>query len=239
MEQKMKIEIWSDIMCPFCYIGKHRMEKAFELFPNRNELEVVWKSFQLHPQIQYDSTKDAYDVVAEMKGVPKDQMKSSFTQIENMANDLGIKFDFNHVKMANTYDALRLVHLAEKYHLATEAKETLFKAFFEEGKNLSDSSTLLELGQSIGLPKQEIQDMLASEVYADEMNEDLYEATQIGVRGVPFFVFNRKYAVSGAQPVEAFVQTIEKSYAEWKKENPTVKLEIIEGQSCTPDGICE
>ncbi len=140
--------------------------------------------------------------------------------------------------MANSFNAHRFSHLAKRYGLGDAAEELLFKAYFTEGKNIDDTDTLIELGKTIGLDGDEVKTVLESGAYANEVNHDIAEAQQLGIRGVPFFVLNRKYGVSGAQAVNVFEETIDKAFTEWQQENPKPKLDVIEGDSCEIDGNC-
>jgi predicted DsbA family dithiol-disulfide isomerase len=210
----MKIEIWSDVMCPFCYIGKRKFEAALEQFENKENVEVVWKSFQLNPAMKTDPSKNMTEYLAEIKGWSIQQAKEMNAHVTNMAKEVGLHYDFEKAIVANSFDAHRLIQLAKKHGKGDAAEEQLFKAYFTEGKNTDDHKTLLEIGQSIGLDELEIKEVLASNQFSEEVKKDINEAQQIGVRGVPFFVVDRKYGVSGAQPSEIFLETLTKAWAE-------------------------
>jgi predicted DsbA family dithiol-disulfide isomerase len=210
----MKIEIWSDVMCPFCYIGKRKFEAALEQFENKENVEVVWKSFQLNPAMKTDPSKNITEYLAEIKGWSIQQAKEMNAHVTNMAKEVGLHYDFEKAIVANSFDAHRLIQLAKKHGKGDAAEEQLFKAYFTEGKNTDDHKTLLEIGQSIGLDELEIKEVLASNQFSEEVKKDINEAQQIGVRGVPFFVVDRKYGVSGAQPSEIFLETLTKAWAE-------------------------
>lgn len=204
----MKIEIWSDIMCPFCYIGKRQLETALEQFPNQ-EIEIEWKSFQLDPTITPQSGKDVYTFLAERKGMSIEQSKEMHKGVAERAKSVGLDYDFDKAVISNSLTAHRIIQLAKTKKLGDEMEEIFFKAYFTEGRDLNDGPTLIELAEKAGLNKNEILEVLQSEdLFLNEVQSDITEAQQIGVQGVPFFVFDRKYAVSGAQPVEAFVNTI-------------------------------
>jgi predicted DsbA family dithiol-disulfide isomerase len=210
----MKIEIWSDVMCPFCYIGKRKFEAALEQFENKANVEVVWKSFQLNPDMKTDPAKNITEYLAEIKGWSIQQAKEMNAHVTNMAKEVGLHYDFDKAIVANSFDAHRLIQLAKKHGKGDEAEEQLFKAYFTEGKNTDDHSTLIEIGIYIGLNEIEVKQVLASDQFADDVRKDIIEAQQIGVRGVPFFVVDRKYGVSGAQPTEVFLETLTKAWAE-------------------------
>lgn len=204
----MKIEIWSDIMCPFCYIGKRQLETALEQFPNQG-IEIEWKSFQLDPTITPQSGKDVYTFLAERKGMSLEQSKEMHKGVAERAKSVGLDYDFDKAVISNSLTAHRIIQLAKTKKLGDEMEEIFFKAYFTEGRDLNDGPTLIELAEKAGLNKNEILEVLESEdLFLNEVQSDITEAQQIGVQGVPFFVFDRKYAVSGAQPVEAFVNTI-------------------------------
>jgi len=233
----MKVEIWSDVMCPFCYIGKRRFENALQQFPFKDQIEIEWKSFQLNPNIKYEPGKNINQFLAEHKGISIERAKEMNDYVTNMAAAEGLRYDFDKAVVANSFDAHRFSHLAAKHGKGDAAEESLFKAYFTEGKNISDRDTLVELGENIGLNKEEVKQTLESNNYANEVQNDIAEAEALGIRGVPFFVLDRKYAVSGAQSADAFVQALERAFTEWKNENNN--LTTLEGQVCTPDGDCK
>lgn len=237
----MKVEIWSDIMCPFCYLGKHNYEAALDGFPDRRYVETVWKSFQLDPGIPRQApATDTYTYLSERKGFPVDQARQMTGNLAETAARQGIAMNFEKVVVANTFDAHRLVHLAQSKGRGNEAEESLFKEHFEEGKNVSDPVTLADLGESLGLKRDEVLAMLDSDQYAGEVDSDIREAGHLGIRGVPFFVFNRKYAVSGAQPKEVFLQTLERAFSEWRAEHPEPAFQTVaSGPVCDPETGCD
>ncbi|WP_234734298.1 DsbA family oxidoreductase [Tellurirhabdus bombi] len=230
----MKVEIWSDIMCPFCYIGKRKFEAALADFDHSDKIEIVWKSFQLNPDMETDPSKNINQYLAEAKGWSLDHAKQMNAHVTGMAKEVGLQYDFDKAVLANSFDAHRLIQLAKKHGKGDAIEERLFKAYFTEGENTADHQTLQRLGAEIGLDADEISQVLSSDQYAEAVDRDIYEARQVGVRGVPFFVFNQKYAVSGAQGSEVFLGALNKSFGEW--EEP--KLTVIEGPACTPDGDC-
>ncbi|MHC0443045.1 DsbA family oxidoreductase [Flavobacterium sp. 3-210] len=204
----MKIEIWSDIMCPFCYIGKRQLESALAKFPE-NEFEIEWKSFQLDPTITPQSGKDVFTFLAERKGMSVEQSIEMHQSVTERAKSVGLDYHFEKAIVSNSLEAHRIIHLAKTKNLGNEMEEIFFRAYFTEGRDLNDGPTLLELGEKAGLNKEEILEVLQNEhLYLQDVHHDIKEAQEIGVQGVPFFVFDRKYAISGAQPVEAFVNTI-------------------------------
>lgn len=237
-QSKMQVEIWSDVMCPFCYIGKRKFETALAQFTGKDEIEVVWKSFQLDPNQPTIPDKTVQQYLAERKGMSLQQAQQMTDHVTNVAKQAGLTFHFDKAVTANSFDAHRLSHLAKQRGLQNELEEQLFAAYFTHGKNTADLATLVQLGTDIGLDAEEIKTVLQSNQYADDVRTDIYEARQLGVRGVPFFVFNRKYAVSGAQESQTFLGAIETSFSEWKKAMEASKLITVEGAVCTMDGEC-
>jgi len=204
----MKIEIWSDIMCPFCYIGKRQLETALKEFPG-NDFEIEWKSFQLDPTIEPQSGKDVFTFLAERKGISVEQSIEMHKGVTERAKSVGLEYHFDKAIISNSLTAHRIIHLAKSKKLGDEMEEIFFKAYFTDGKDLNDAQTLIELGIKAGLDSNEVKEVVENEnLYLIDVKGDIREAQEIGVQGVPFFVFDRKYAVSGAQPVEAFVNTI-------------------------------
>lgn len=233
----MNVKIWSDVRCPFCYIGKHKFEAALEQFPHKDQIEVVWKSFELNPGLQTEPQVNALDHLAENKGVNRDQAEQMTLYAARAAEEIGLTLDFNRSVVANSFNAHRLIHLARAKHLGSQAEEALFKAHFTEGKNIDDKEALLQVGVSIGLEEKELEEVLYSDAYADSVRQDETEAQSFGIRGVPYFVFNDKYAVSGAQATETFLGALHQSWKEFDSENKLVVLN--EGAACSPDGNCQ
>ncbi len=203
----MKIEIWSDIMCPFCYIGKRHLETALASFPGET-IEIQWKSFQLDPTITAQPGKNVYTYLAERKGLSLDESKNMHQGVVERAAEVGLDFRFEKAIIANSFDAHRLLHFAKINGLGNELKEQLLAAYFTEGKDFGNHQTLIEIGVSVGLKSEEISTVLSSNLFSEAVQKDIHEAQEIGVQGVPFFVFDRKYAISGAQPIEVFQETI-------------------------------
>jgi predicted DsbA family dithiol-disulfide isomerase len=217
-QPKMKVEIWSDMVCPFCYMGKHRYEKALAQFAHRDDIEVVWHSFQLYPGVKKITTKEnAYQYLARVKGISLEQSKQMHASVVQMAQSDGLQYNFDKTTVANSYNAHRLLQMAKKHGRGSDAEEHIFKAYFTDGKDIDDIPTLTSIGVAIGLDKAAVEKMLHSNDFAAEVAADLKEAEQIGITGVPFFVFDRKYAVSGAQPVDTFVASLQRAHADWQQ----------------------
>jgi predicted DsbA family dithiol-disulfide isomerase len=235
----MKIEIWSDIMCPFCYIGKRHFEKAMETFAGKEDVQVEWKSFQLNPDMKTEPGKSINEYLAEHKGWSIEQAKQANQYVTGMAAKAGLSYDMDRAVVANSFDAHRVIQLAKSVGKGDEMEERLFKAYFTEGKNIGDQATLAELAADAGIDKQRAEEVLKSREFADAVDQDIYEAQQIRVSGVPFFVLNNRYAVSGAQPAEAFAGALDTAWKEWKQEAPALKnLSENTGDTCSVDGNC-
>jgi predicted DsbA family dithiol-disulfide isomerase len=232
-QKVMKVEIWSDVMCPFCYIGKRKFEAALAQFEHKNQVEVVWKSFQLQPDMVTDPTQNTLEHLAQSKGWTMEYTKQVTANVVAMAKEVGLNYDFDKAVVANSFDAHRLSHYAKSKGKGDAMEEQLFKAYFVDGKNTADHQTLTALAVSIGLDSTEVKQVLASDAYAKDVRQDIYESQQIGVSGVPFFVLNNKYAVSGAQQPETFLGALQKAWSELPQN------EKVEGAVCTPDGKCD
>jgi len=238
---KMTVEVWSDIMCPFCYIGKRNYESALKQFEGSENIEIQWKSFQLDPTIpeQNDGKQNIYEYLAERKGMSYEHSAKMHENVTEIAKRAGLTYNFDKAIVANSFNAHKMIQLAKTKGLGDEAEERLFYAYFTEGKDFGNTKTLVQLGTEIGLSEADIRMALNSEEYTAKVKADIEEARYLGVTGVPFFVFNRSYAVSGAQPSEAFLQTLNKSFTEWRAQHPTGNMETTEGAVCRPDGTCD
>ena len=214
---KMKIEVWSDVMCPFCYIGKRNYEEALKQFAHSNDIELVWKSYQLDPNIPktLDKKVTVYEYLAQRKGISVEQSKQMHNNVLQMAKEAGLNYNFEKAIVSNSFDVHKIIQFAKTVQLADEAEERFFKAYFIEGKDLANKNTLIELGAEIGLNEEQINLALTNSSYEMLVNHDIAEADSIGVSGVPFFVFDRKYAVSGAQEPAVFLQTLQKAHKDW------------------------
>lgn len=232
----MKIEIWSDVACPFCYIGKRKIEKAIAKFPQKDKIEIEWKSFLLNPDQLTQPNKSSEEHLAEMKGWTLEQTKEITANVTNMAAQEGLEYHLDKTVVANTKKAHRLLHLAKTEGKGDKMKEILLKAYFTDGVNIDDDAVLLRLGKEIGLSEVAIQEVLSSDKFENEVDQDIYESRQVGVKGVPFFVLDRKFGISGAQPDEVFDQTLEKAWNEYEKANPSLEIAAGDGEACEVDG---
>ena len=236
MNHTLNIQIWSDIMCPFCYIGKRRIEEALQNFKHKDSVAIEWKSFQLDANFIAEPDDNIIDHLAEKYRKDTDWAQTMIDNMTQNAKNAGLDFHFEKAILANSFHAHRLLHLAKKYNLANELEELLFKAYLTDGKNVNDLDTLSKLGKEVGIDSEEIKQVLESNEYAKEVQQDIEQAQAIGVQGVPFFVFDNKYAVSGAQHVETFVNTLEKVWEEGKFDSKVTVLNTTDGDSCGIDG---
>ena len=214
----MKIEIWSDIVCPFCYIGKRRLEEALATFEHADKVEVVWKSFQLDPNQVTNPNISAIEDLAQKKGWTLEYASDASESVADMAAEEGLFYDFEKAIPANTFNAHRLLQFAKTKGLGSVLKEALLRAYFMDGKNVDDTETLLTLADENGLSTDKTREVLSNPTtYRNEVLEDINEAKDLGISGVPFFVIDRKYGISGAQPLSVFANTLQKA---WVETNP-------------------
>ena len=233
----MKVNIWSDIRCPFCYVGKKKFEKALAQFPHAEEIEVTWHSFQLDPNLVTQPDTNPYDYFSKAKAIPVIQAKAMHEHAKNAGKEAGIDFNFDESKVANSFRGHLLIQLAKEKNLADAMEEALFEAQFISGKNIDDEAVLLETGKSVGLTEVEIKNALASDEMAHAVTQDGLMARQLGINAVPFFVFNDKYGVSGAQQPEHFLEVLNKSFEEFSAGDKGLQI-ISQGESCDTDGNC-
>jgi predicted DsbA family dithiol-disulfide isomerase len=214
----MTVEIWSDMVCPFCYIGKRRFEQALAQFENRDAVQIVWRSFQLDPDLISDPNISAAQSLSEKKGWSAEQAADAMRHVTQMAEGVGLQYRFDKAVVANTFDAHRFAHFAKQHGKQNEAEEKVFAAYFSEGKNIADHSALSAIAEAIGLDAEAAKQALATNAFADDVKQDIALARQFGISGVPFFVFDRKYAVSGAQETSVFLQTLHKAWEEARQQ---------------------
>lgn len=233
----MKIEVWSDYVCPFCYIGKRQLEKAVADSGYEGQIEVEFKSFLLDPTTPVDAEGPIFDALAKKFNTSVDEVKKMTGGILDRAKELGLNYNYDVMKTANTVAAHRLTKWAATKGKEKQLTERLLQAYFIDGIAIGRQEELLSLAQEVGLPVEEAKVILMSNDYQNEVDQDIYEAQQIGVRGVPFFVFDNKYGISGAQPQQLFEQTIEQAASEagLKKQ---LKMMGNNGSTCTDDN-CE
>lgn len=214
----MQINIWSDIRCPFCLIGKKNFEEALDKSGLRDQVEIFWRSYELDPNIQVEGKVNYVEHFSKIKGVGKEEAMSMFDNVAEMGKNVGINFNFNKAIVANSFDAHRLIHYAKTEDLAEKALDAIFNAHFKEAKDIGSTEVLVDIAKAVGLNEEMAEDVLNTDKFEDRVRQDEHQAQHIGIQGVPFFVFNDKYAISGAQPTEAFLETLQKSFAEYSQE---------------------
>lgn len=228
----MQIDIWSDIACPWCYIGKRRLETALADHPQRDDIQVTWHSYQLDPSLpeHYEGTEADY--LASRKGMPVEQVREMFGHVAEQAAGEGLAYDFDRLVVANSARAHELLHLAKERGVADAVKEGLLSGHFEHGLDIGDVDALARVGADAGLDEGEVRAALADGRYKAAVASDIDMARQIGVTGVPCVVVDMKYAVSGAQPPQVFREVVDKALAE---RTPAVQV-VQSGDVCGPDG---
>jgi predicted DsbA family dithiol-disulfide isomerase len=235
----MKVDIWSDIRCPFCYIGKRRFEEALSRFEHKEEVEVIWHSFELDPSMKTQPYKNPLEYLAEIKGQTLQWSKQVHHQLTDTAAAAGLTFHFDQCVVANSFDAHRLIQFAKTKNLGDQAKERLLKAYFTEGINIADYEALLKMGIEIGLVKEEVSDVLKSDAFTENVRSDEATAQRLGISGVPFFVVDQQYGISGAQMPETFLEALQHAWAEKEKIETIAPLNNQQaGDACGMDGEC-
>lgn len=214
----MKVEIWSDVVCPYCYIGKREFENGLARFPHKDQVEVEWKSFELDREAPVLSPDDMYDRLANKYGRTRDEAKNMVAGVVERARSVGLNYDMDNAVMGSSFDAHRLIQFAKTKGKGDAAEERLFKAHFVLGEHIGDKAVLKMIAEQIGLDGAAVEEMLAGDAFTEAVRNDAYEAQQIGVRGVPFFVIDSKYAVSGAQPSDHFLGALQQAWEGREKE---------------------
>jgi predicted DsbA family dithiol-disulfide isomerase len=226
----MRIEIWSDVVCPWCYIGKRRLEAALAEFPHADQVEVVWRSFQLDPSAPDAPVETVAEHLGRKYGGGADGGRQMIDRVEAVAAEEGMIWRHHGSLRVGTVDAHRLLHAAGD--LRGDLKEALLRAYFVEAANVADHETLTRIATEVGLDEVTVKEVLTSDRYADEVEADIRQAVSYGATGVPFFVIDQKYGISGAQPVDTFRQVLDRA---WAGAHPAI--EVIGGEdACGPDG---
>jgi predicted DsbA family dithiol-disulfide isomerase len=226
----MQIEVWSDVVCPWCYIGKRRLETALAKFPHRDQVEVVWRSFQLDPSIPEGETHPTLPALAAKYGRNVEEMRGTMAHVEQLAAAEGLEYHLANGISGNTGLAHELLHLAAERGLGGALKERLLHAHFIEGRPVFDVDSLVALGAEVGLDEAEAREVLTDRRYRAAVREDAATAQALGATGVPFFVVDRKYGAAGAQPAELLLQILERA---WADAHPLITVPAADG--CTDD----
>jgi predicted DsbA family dithiol-disulfide isomerase len=225
------VEIWSDIACPWCYVGKRRFEAALTGYEHRDDVTVTWRSFELDPGAPPERGVSGAEHLAAKYGMSVEQAQARQAQLAALAAEDGLELRFDRVRGGNTFDAHRLVHLAAEHGKQDAMKERLMRAYLSEGELMSDAGTLVRLAGEVGLPEPEVRELLAGDRFAAAVRDDERTGAALGIRGVPFFVVDRQFGASGAQPPEALGELLRHA---WEARSP---LEVVTtGDSCGIDG---
>jgi len=230
---KLRIDVWSDVACPWCYVGKRRLETALQEFPHADQVEVVWRAFELDPGAppERDPSVSHAERLAKKYGMSVEQAQKNSERLQGVARGEGLRFDFDHIRSGNMFDAHRLIHLGKERGRQDAVKERFLKAYLEEGALMSDHATLLRLATEAGLDEREVADVLSSDQFSEEVRDDEQQARELGITGVPCFVLDERYAVSGAQPAQLLLSALNQAWSE-REATP----EFAEGAVCGPDG---
>ena len=231
----MRIDIWSDVVCPWCYVGKRRLETALADFPHADQVEVVWHSFELDPSAPQHGHELTTPMLARKYGRSEGEMRQMQQQLIDVAAEEGLVFRLFENVHTKTIDAHRLLHLAHEAGRQDVLKEALLAAYFVEARNVGDHDVLREVAVSAGLDPTRVDEVLASDEYAADVRADIEQARAYGATGVPFYVVDQKYGISGAQPTELFAKVLDQAWAE--RQPP---LQVVpaggSGEVCGPDG---
>lgn len=214
--EKIIVEVWSDVTCVHCFLAKKNFETALAKFKYRDQVDVIWRSFELAPELEVERGKSMYQFLADYNGATLEQVKSVCEQIVNAGNKVGLTYNFNTAVPANSFRAHQFVHLAKDYHLQNEAKEALFRAHFTDGLDIDDVDVLKQIATTIGMDPDAVHDLAVSNKYAEPVKMDEETARKKGIHGVPYYLFNSTHAITGAKESILFLEALEKSYTNIK-----------------------
>jgi len=235
----MKIEIWSDVTCTHCYVAKRKFEIALAQFKDRDKIEIVWRSFELAPGFVTDPKKVLPEFLRELRGISAERVQEEIDYVTNSASEVGLEYNLNKTIPANSFNAHRLSHFAQARGLQGEMEERMFKAYFIEGMNIDDISTLQGLAKEVGLDEAEVKAVLTSTKFTDAVNSDLLEAKRTGITSIPRYVFNSNSMISGVQDTKVYQEVLEREFAIWKSLNLKSDSVRMDGQSCKIGEACE
>ena len=238
MTMKLTVDIWSDIACPWCYVGKRRFEAALRQFGHRDAVRVVWRAFELKPDAPpVESSRTSYvERLATKYRTTTSDAQAMIDRMTGVAAQDGLTFRFDRIQPGNTFLAHRLLHLAAQHQLQDTLKERLLRAYLTEGAAIGDRATLKGLAEEAGLPAEEVDELMETDRFASEVRDDETEAHELGITGVPFFVFAKRYAVSGAQSADVLLSVLERAWTELVVPEAVTQGAYSEGAVCGPDG---
>jgi predicted DsbA family dithiol-disulfide isomerase len=227
------VEIWSDVVCPWCYVGKRQFEEALRRFSHGDEVSVTWRSFELDPSSPAEVGMSMDHILERKYGMSAEQAQAANQQMTSLAATVGLEYHLDQARAGNTFDAHRLIHLAATHGLGGPMKERLLAAYFTEGRSVGDHATLVELATEVGLDETEVNEMLAGDAFSSDVRADEARATALGATGVPFFVIDETYGVAGAQGADALLGALERA---WTESHP---LTVLTPEGAPPDdGAC-
>jgi predicted DsbA family dithiol-disulfide isomerase len=212
--QGMKVEIWSDVVCPWCYVGKRRFETALSRFQHADQVEVIWRSFELDPSAPQETEGELAQRLADKYGLTLERAREMNQQMTEMAAAEGLDFHFERARHGNTFDAHRVLHLAAARGLQGDVKERFLRGYFTEGESVGDSEALIRLAAEAGLDEADVRAVVDTNAFAEDVRAEEQAAADLGATGVPFFVIDRRYGVSGAQPADQLLEVLERAWAE-------------------------
>lgn len=233
---QLRIDVWSDIACPWCFIGKRHLEQALATFPHASEVEVVWRAFELDPsapRVRDPSTQSYAERIAAKYGSTTAQAQARLDQMTEIAANDGLEFRFDRIRPGNTFDAHRLLHLAHERGVQDKLKERMLRAYMTEGLAIGDPEVLAGLARDAGLDDTEARALLAGDRYTAEVRADERLAHELGISGVPFFVLSGRLGISGAQPASVLRAALDRAWAELSASGDEP---FAEGAACGPDG---
>jgi len=238
MTKELTVDVWSDIACPWCYVGKRRLEAALERFEHRDQVRITWHSFELDPSAPAlrDTSVSYVQRLANKYGTGEAQAKGMIDRMVQTAALDGIKMDFEHIKSGNTFHAHRLLHLAKARGRQHQLAERFMRGYLSEGLAIGDPEQLLRMAVDVGLDADEVSGVLGGDMYEKDVRQDQRDARDLGISGVPFFLLGRRYAVSGAQPADLLLEALTKTWQELPEPFVTLADDAAEGAVCGPDG---
>lgn len=228
---RLRIDVWSDIACPWCYVGKRHLEQALAEFPDAASVDVVWHAFELNPSAPREETGNYAERLAKKYGSSVKEAQARIDHLVSVAQADGLAMDFEHIRPGNTFDAHRIVHYAIEEGRQDAVKERFLRGYLCEGEAIGTTDVVLKLATEAGLDADKVSSILASDSYARDVRTDEAEAQRLGFHGVPFFVIGGRYALSGAQPAELFGRALRQAWSEL-----SAPVEYAEGAACGPDG---
>jgi len=231
--KKIKIEIWSDIVCPFCFIGKKKMDLAIAKLKLEDQVDLTWRSFQLDPDFPLNTSISTNEYLVQRKGYPQEQVNQMTSQLKEQGKTYNIDFQFEKARSFNTLDAHKLIKYAKKEGKSNELKESLMLNYFTNGIDLSKKENLLHIINQMGLDIEKAKQVIETKAYQEEIENDIIKAKHLGIRGVPYFLINEKLTISGAQQDNVFENVLVTTL-----KNLTSVENNIQGEVCSPDGDC-